>query len=83
MSLIPRVVVRAVARVRADAVSVAVVVVVAAMCHNFHFGNACSIGWVSVVVGEEVSGDGSGGCTGCDDDAAIYGNSLMPSVLVH
>jgi hypothetical protein len=61
---------------------VAVVVVVAAMSHNFHF-RQCLLHWMGVVVGEEVSGDGSGGCTGCDGDATIYGNSLMPSVLVH
>ncbi len=83
MSLVPRAVARAFARVRLDAVSVAVVVVVAAIVIIFIFGNAYSIGWVSVVVGEEVSGDGSGGCTGCDGDTAICSNSLMPSVLVH
>jgi hypothetical protein len=83
VSLVPRAVARAVARVRADAVLVAVVVLVQQCVIFFIFGNACSIGWVLVVVGEVVIGDGSGGCTGCDGDAAIYGNSLMPSILVH
>ncbi len=49
--MIPRAVARAVARVGADAVSVAVVVVVAAMCHNFHFWQ-CLLHWMGVGSGE-------------------------------
>jgi hypothetical protein len=50
VSLVPRAVARAVARVRADAVLVAVVVVVAAVCHNFHFWQ-CLLHWMGVSSG--------------------------------
>ncbi len=51
MSLVPRAVARAVARVRVDVVAVVVVVVVAAVCYNFHFLQ-CLLHWM---------GFGSGG----------------------
>jgi hypothetical protein len=47
VSLVPRAVARAVARVRVDAVAVGVVVVVTAMCHNFHFPQ-CLLHWMGV-----------------------------------
>ncbi len=47
MSLVPRAGVRANARVRVDALAVAVMVVVAAMCHNFYFLQ-CLLQWMGV-----------------------------------
>ncbi len=44
---VARAVVRAVARVRGDADAVAVVVVVAAMAHNFHFLR-CLLHWTGI-----------------------------------
>ncbi len=49
--MVPRAVAGVVARVRADAVAVAVVGVVAVVCHNFHFSQ-CLLHWM---------GFGSGG----------------------
>ncbi len=50
MSLVPRAVARAVARVRGDAVAVAVLVVIAAVCHNFHFLQ-CLLHWMGFCSG--------------------------------
>ncbi len=45
--VVARAVARAVVRVRADAAAVAVMVVVAAMAHNFHFMR-CLLHWMGV-----------------------------------